>query len=343
MWEGFIGKQVRRCNRNLLITNVVLLAACAAIGALNFNYLSNWFRGTAPIDPQQIAQLRAADDLKRNFVSFDVPEIFESGVTEVETKDGKETGTTLSDFIIVPVGNKVLVVKTLPSQASSKHIEGQLIAMPADVDSEMRRGLTEEQNAAVLPFMLDAKDYRDDGWWLLGIGVPIILLCVWNLTKWMQRSSDPAASPIVKRLGGQQGVLTIGQQLDIEMIGGTEKFGAAVVSPSFLHAPYLYDSKIIPLEDLVWVHKKVTQRRVNFVPAGKTYEASLYMRNGQACSITGNETQVNGLLEKLANRYPWIIAGWTAELEATWKKNAAAVIAAVDERRAKAKGAGAGS
>lgn len=342
MWEGFIGKQIRRCNRNLLITNVVLLAACAGIGALNFNYLSNWFRGTAPIDPAQIAQLQSADQLQRNFVSFDVPEVFESGVTEVETENGKQTGTTLSDFVIVPVGNKVLVVKTMPSQASAKHIEGELVAMPGDVDAEMRKGLTQEQNAAVLPFMLDAKDYRDDGWWLLGLGVPLILLGVWNLVKWAQRNSNPAASPIVKRLGGEQRVMAIGQQLDIEMMGGTEKFGAAVVSPSFLLAPYLYDSKIIPLADLVWIHKKIIQRKVyGVVPAGKNFEALLYTRNGQATSITGKEDRVNALLEKLARQYPWIIAGWTGELEATWKKNAAAVVAAVDERRAKAKGAGA--
>ena len=341
MWEGFIGNQIRRCNRNLLITNVVLLAACVGIGALNFNYLSNWFRGTAPTDPAAIAQLRTADDLKRNFVSFDVPEVFESGVQEVETENGKETGTVLSDFVVVHVGSRALLVKTSPSQASSKHMEGELVEMPADVSSHMRQGLTAEESAMLLPFMLDTKDYRDNGWWLLCLGVPTILLCAWNLSKWAQRSSNPASSPVVKRLGGEQGVIKIGQQLDIEMMGGTEKFGAAVVSPSYLHAPYLYDSKIIPLADLVWIHKKITQRRVNFVPAGKTYEALLYTRNGQACNITGNEAQVNSLLEKLARQYPWIIAGWTAELEATWKKNAASIVAAVDQRRAQGKAAAA--
>lgn len=341
MWEGFIGNQVRRCNRNLLITNVLLLAACVGVGALNFNYLSNWFRGTAPVDPQQIAQLHSADDLKRNFVSFDVPEVFESGVQEVETENGKETGTVLSDFVVVHVGNRALLVKTSPSQASSKHMEGELVEMPADVSTHMRQGLTADENAMLLPFMLDAKDYRDNGWWLLCLGVPTILLGAWNLSKWAQRSGNPASSPIVKRLGGEPGVIALGQQLDIEMMSGTEKFGAAVVSPSFLHVPSVYDSHIVPLADLVWVHKKITQRRVNFVPAGKTYEALLYTRNGQTCNVAGSEAQVNSLLEKLARQYPWIIAGWTADLEATWKKNAAGVIAAVDERRAKAKGVGA--
>lgn len=342
MWEGFIGKQIRRCNRNLLITNVVLLVACALIGAANWKYLSNWFKGTAPTDPKQIAQLHSADELARNFVSFDAPEVFESGLREVETKNGRETGTTLAEFVVVPVGDHVLLVKTKPSMVSAKHIEGQLVTMPKDVDAEMRKGLTPEESAALLPFMLDAKDYRDDGWWMLGIGIPLIALAIWNLTKWAKRNSDPESSPIVKRLGGQQGVLTIGQQLDVEMMGGTQKFGAAVVSPSFLMRPSVFDSNIVRLEDLVWVHKKITQHRVNFVPAGKTYEALLYTRTGATCPVNGSEAQVNSLLETIATRFPWVIAGWTAELEATWKKNAAGVIAAVDQRRAQAKGAAAG-
>jgi hypothetical protein len=343
MWEGFIGQQIRRCNRNLLIWNVAILAGCAAIAALNFQYLSNWVKGTAPTDPQVIAKLRGPDELQRNFVSFDVPKVFESGMREEETENGRDTGRVTADFEVVWVGDKALVVKAAPGTTSVTHIEGELVAMPADLEAKLKQDLSAEDQAAILPFMLDAKDYRDNGWWLLGIGIPIVLLCVWNLAKWAKRSSDPASSPIVKRLGGEQGVLAIGQQLDIEMMGGTERFGAATVSPSFLLRPSVFDANIVRLEELVWIHKKVTQHRVNFVPTGKTYEVLLYTRKGTTCPVNGKEAQVNELLEKLASRYPWIIAGWSAELEATWKKNAAALIAAVDQRRGQAKGAAAGS
>ena len=42
MWENFIGQQIRRCNRNLLITNLLLLGA-AIMYASMIDYVGDWW------------------------------------------------------------------------------------------------------------------------------------------------------------------------------------------------------------------------------------------------------------------------------------------------------------
>jgi hypothetical protein len=77
----------------------------------------------------------------------------------------------------------------------------------------------------------------------------------------------------------------------------------------------------------------VTQRRVNGIPAGKSYAAQIWDRHGVCMTVVGSETLVNQALEVACQRAPWLLAGFSTELEKTWKSNRAAMIAAVDQRR----------
>ncbi len=42
MWENFIGQQIRRCNRNLLIANLLLLVAAIAYASM-IDYVGDWW------------------------------------------------------------------------------------------------------------------------------------------------------------------------------------------------------------------------------------------------------------------------------------------------------------
>jgi hypothetical protein len=42
MWENFIGRQIRRCNRNLLITNLLLLGAAITYASM-IDYVGDWW------------------------------------------------------------------------------------------------------------------------------------------------------------------------------------------------------------------------------------------------------------------------------------------------------------
>jgi hypothetical protein len=87
------------------------------------------------------------------------------------------------------------------------------------------------------------------------------------------------------------------------------------------------------IEDIVWAYKQVTQHRTNGIPTGKTYNAQFWDRHGVRITVSGKEPVVNQALEAVAQRSPWVLAGFSPELEKTWKQNRAAVIEAVEQRR----------
>jgi hypothetical protein len=341
MWDNFIGRQIRRANRNLLIVNVVILLIVGGVIAGNWKYLTNWFRGPAPIVAATLATVHSRNEMERFFVQFDVPEVLESGLQEQEEKNGHVERVT-ADFQVAWVGDKALVLKTKPN-ATSTHLVGALVDVPTDVMAALKKDLPPERQNVLLPFMLDTVEYRENGWWILGLCIPMFGLALWNLNKWSRRTSDPASHPMVKKIGGEQAVIQHGQQLDMEMMGGGEKFGAATLTANWVVVPYFFGTHLARLEDTAWVYKKVTKHSVNFIPTGKTYEAVLWGRNGVMTSVSGKEPQVEKLLQTIATRAPWVVGGFSAELDNAWKKDRAGFVAAVDQRRAKAKGVAAGA
>src|SRR5207248_698662 len=142
-------------------------------------------------------------------------EVFESGYQEVEQENGRTTGVK-ADFLITWVGDRALIVKAKPNSTGT-HLAGALVEVPSEVMAGLKKDLPAERQNVLLPFMLDTVDYRDNGWWILGLCVPMVALALWNLNKWSRRTSDPASHPMVKKIGGQQAVLQWGQQLDMEM------------------------------------------------------------------------------------------------------------------------------
>jgi len=50
MWDNIIGRHIRRTNRNLLLTNLALLAVLATVTLLNGRYLVNFLLGPFPAD-----------------------------------------------------------------------------------------------------------------------------------------------------------------------------------------------------------------------------------------------------------------------------------------------------
>jgi hypothetical protein len=312
-----------------------------AVIAGNWKYLTNWFRGPAPIVAATLATVHSPNEMERFFVQFDVPEVLESGLQEQEEKNG-HVERVLADFQVAWVGDKALVLKTKPN-ATSTHLVGALVDVPADVMAALKKDLPPERQNVLLPFMLDTVDYRENGWWILGLCIPMVGLALWNLNKWSRRTSDPASHPIVKAMGGQQAVIQHGQQLEMEMMGGGEKFGAATLTPSFLVVPRGFMTNITRLEDAAWVYKKITRHSVNFIPTGKSYEAVIWTRTGAMIGVAGKEPQIEQLLGTVATRAPWVVGGFSAELDNAWKKDRAGFVAAVDQRRAKAKGMAAGA
>jgi len=174
----------------------------------------------------------------------------------------------------------------------------------------------------------------EDGWWTLGIGSPFLSLAGWNLSKWKKRARDYTCHPICKRLACFGTVEQVIQQIEaailmnpVEKIAGVRLFGPWLFKPSILSLTCFY------VPDLVWVYRKVTTHSVNFIPVGQSSEAVLYDRYGFSSTTQARKRKVESLMTHIIQQCPWIVAGFSKDLENLWKSQRREFVAAVDERR----------
>jgi len=156
---------------------------------------------------------------------------------------------------------------------------------------------------------------------------------LWNLAMWLRYTRDFATHPIVKQLGGRDGLAMCGPQLEAEMHGGGMAYGKARLTPSWVMVTQPFGIRIARLDDLAWCYKKVTKHSVYFIPTGKSFELVLWPMQASMFTAPGKQEQVDGLLAAIAERAPWVVCGFSSELERGWKKDRKGFIAAVEQRR----------
>lgn len=338
MGEGYIAQQMRRANRNSLLFAGITFLLVAAATAAGWRYLYNCVRGPFSTDPFQLLTVNDPDTLQQYFITIPAGQPLDTGVGE-EKDDALQ-----AKFLAVVVGHRFLLVKA-PTGTPGKEFTGYLTTIPDDVRNKVvapTEATQAELHGAFLPIMLNASDsFREElyGATVLGGGLLLIAFLVLR----SNYSSDPANHPIMRRLAKLGPAPELAASIDQEMhTGQALNFGpSALLTPSWLLSPSTFSLKAVRLQDLVWFYKKVTQHRVNFIPTGKTYAVMLWDRNKTTYLIEmgRKEETGNALLQELVRRAPWALAGYSPDLNNLWQKDFRSVVAAVDERRARPRGA----
>jgi hypothetical protein len=349
MW---IENEARRTNRNLMITNGLIAAVILVIVGANYRYCVNFFLGCQPITAAELASLKSADQRWRNFVTVSGDKQANTGYRDIEKRVEKATGRVIStevkdEYIFLRVGgSEILLVKAPPGEGKLEY-SGELVPTPEQVQADLLRPFAAQEpdlGAKVLPFTLNAADYRSNGWVGLVIMAPLMLLALWNILKAVRRSSEPQSSPVWKALSAFGNAEQLSQQIEADMQpGGVRKYGKLLIGPQWMVRRSAFRTWVSPVGDLIWVYKKVTKHSVNFIPTGKTYSVILVGRHKQRTEEQMKEAAVNQLLMELTQRVPWALFGFDKNLEQAWRKNPQSVVAAVDERYQQYKSKAAGT
>lgn len=349
MWDNFIGRQIQRCNRNLLVANLMLLVVIISYATIRTRYLAGLLFRATEISNRELATLHDSNSRSGLIVRVNGDRLFDTGVQSVEqTLDSSNQvqSTKISaEYKILTVGEKLLLIKADPA-ASGTTFTGMMVPIPASVNESVVAPTIQDEpqlQGMFIPAMLDATDYANEGWWALGIGIPILLLSGWNLIKWKKRAWDYSCHPIYKRLSCFGSVADIVQQIETARLANpASKMAGVELSGPWLFSKTAFGFTCFHLPDSVWLYEKVTKHSVNFIPTGKSYAALLYDRYGYSTVIPAKQKEVAALMTHIVQQCPWIIAGFSKELESLWASQKDAFIAAVDKRRNEIpKGAGA--
>jgi uncharacterized protein DUF6709 len=326
---------VNRSNRTLFIVCLIGLAVVIIGIVMAQNYYYNVFSGPFPISKSQAFAINSLDGLSQYYVTLNLSskDVLDTGYQYVTTDNGVDHVDAY--YYAVRNGDHFLLVKS-QNPTSETQYTGGLIPLPADVQREVIGGLEKDDpgiSVQFLPFMLDAGNFKSDAYLGMAGAALIGAVCLFGLFLGIRRTSDASAHPIMKALKRYGEPDSVANQIDYEMGGSHQVVGNLHLTPNWVVWTSGLNYKAVRVSDVMWFYKLVTQHRTYGVPTRKTFTALIWDRYGVCLRIPNSESVVNGILQTLAQGAPTAVAGYSSEVEQTWKKNRAQFIAVVDGRR----------
>ena len=321
--------------RQALVWFVMFLAGLVFVIS-NYRYARNFVEGPFPLHAEDLTQITDADAAPNYYASVTSDKVVATGMQEITTTtdNGVETGKYVSaEYFAFLVGNRVLIVKSASKPAGPT--SGELKPFPADLSGQLFAGTDGQQlQSKTYPFYLDTEGFRYPGYWAIGIGGVFLALFVRFGGRAWKRWRDVGTHPVLKRVTEQWGDVTgVSVDAERELNGGVVySSGGVFVTNKYVIEKSFFRFNIFRFKDLLWAYKKVTQRRVNFIPAGKSYEAALIFYGGSE-RFSGPEAKIQEVLTFASNKAPWAVVGYSKEIADIFNKRTSEFCQAVEARR----------
>ena len=342
MWDNLIGKQIRRSTRNLLLWNSLILIGLLVAAVCTSGYWLNFFAGPFPLERNKLLQLRNAD-VNENFVTIDSDGAVDSGWREITTKKRRGVVTSRREtgkYLLVDIGDKWLIVKVdMDDPVQDKRRTGKLVNLPGQLGSDVVRNYVMATRMAapakpLLPMMLDTGNFRIGGWIALVIGVPVALVCAWNVLRAVRRFGNYDSHPLVKVLRRYGEPEEVAAQIEEQATGDdVEDVSGVTFTRSWLIRPTMFGIDLIHLGDAAWVYKTSTKHYTHGIPTGTTYGSVLCDIHGNSMTLQMSESKCDDFAAAVCSRVPWVLAGFDADLQQMWKKNKQELYDLVEQRR----------
>lgn len=255
---GFIAAQIARINRNYILVALGLAVVAGAIGWFGWTYLSAVALGPRKVSAQELASPQFQAD-PRSYKA--IIQVGGTGVRpafySARVRRGKSYGMLYCRLL--KVGDAQLIVEDW-GQSNSSTPAGQLRYVPADI---AQYASYYREAGAILPVMLDTREWREQGWMLLifGSACSIGTLAIAGLLLWW--SANPERHPVrraVVRLGDFDSVAL---QIDGEMQAASQSFGPVRLGQTMVAYTRAFAFDVVRVDNIVgarteWLRKGKT-------------------------------------------------------------------------------------
>jgi hypothetical protein len=313
----------------------LVLTAGLVFGALNIRYVTNFLNGPFPMGSAELDQVGDPAEASQYFVRVSGSRAFDTGIRQITTSERggvEESRRVSAEYYALQVGSRFLIVKS--SSGEPTVVEGRLAPTPSDLSRQLFD--TPEMQAArplVYPFYLDTDSFRFPGYCFIAASMVFLwLFCRKGIPAWL-RLQNPSSHPVVARVASWGDPIAVAAEIEREYrTPELPSLGDCTITGKYLVQDSVFAFDVVRLEDLVWAYKRVTKKRVNFIPAGKDYHAILICY-GAAIAVQGSEQQVDDVLRYASQRTPWAVFGYSADLEGLFKRQPQDLCLAVEARR----------
>lgn len=334
--DSWIARMCTVTSRRQFLAWLVAILAGIAFIALNARYVRNFVEGPFPANADDLMNVKDPDAAPNYYVSVASGKVFDTGIQEITTttENGVETGKYVSaGYYAVIIGDHALIVKS--ASKPLRAAVGELKRFPVDLSTQLFSGSDgQELRAAAYPFYLDTSGFRDAGYWSIAIGCLFLFLSVRFGGRAWRRWRDVSKHPVLARVTEQWGDL-LGASVDAERELSSAvayRSGGVFLTNKYLIEKTFFGFNIFRFDDMLWAYKKVTQRRVNFIPTGKSYEAVLIFYGGGK-RFSASEAKVHEVLAYASTKAPWAVIGYSKQIADVFKKHTADFCRQVEARR----------
>ena len=334
---NWMENKIRRASTMRIVLAVVVLVGVIGGLAANARYFKNYFKGAYAIPQSELFAAPSADALPRYWVKLNADEMIETGFQEitVRKKHGVERSRSVSaTYYVAAIGDRYLLVKAHDDKPLTA-LEGYLKAPSGKVDQQF---FNDPDIAKIrgqfLPMMLDTENFKSDG--QLGMGVAAIAalgaLIFGGIA--LGRYRNPGAHPAMKKLAAWGNPEDVAAAIESELnSGNTLKMKGFTFTPNYLVREQAMHFDVESLEEVLWAYKHVLSKKMYYViPAGKTISVKLNTLR-HTTEVIGKEEDVDAVLNFFANYRPWVLVGYSDELEKMYKKKRGEFAALVKQRR----------
>ncbi len=333
MQPTYLEKQVSRTNRNLFLIVLLFGALVVGLGAISRKAVVGLLEGARPVNQKFLNGISDLNALERDYVSLKGSRNIDAGYQATLVSDSGSRSFD-GEFHVLEIGGQYLIVRTPVKNDTRLSFTGLLQAFPENPGTQI---VADAEKAVpglkdkFYPFMLNASEKPD--LWLVGIFAAGLLVFLWYLVQWVRRSGNPERHPMM-RANAQHGTFAeINQAFESENANAI-KVGRVRMTDSWLLLQAFAGLSLTKVSEILWAYQKVTQHRTNGIPTGKSFAVVLKLRDGTERQLVMRKAQAEQMFENLAEQIPWMILGYTNDLNKLWSQDRAAFEAAVAERRA---------
>ena len=226
MADSFLQYQIKRCNRNFLVSNLILMVVVILICGGSFRTIHNYLNGPFEVEGEQLLSIVDPEEIYQFHVRFQAGTIVEPIAEQVEWMTAFQ-GMVRSDekavyeYSLAQLTDRFIIIRHNVDEPIDGMLEGALFRVPADVYGIANELVDGER--PVLPFMLDMTGaLQERARQIFYTVIPVLLFAAFNMIRALYRMMDRERHPIYKKLrtfgNADEAVLSINQEMSDEVI-----------------------------------------------------------------------------------------------------------------------------
>ncbi|SHI32412.1 hypothetical protein SAMN02745163_00006 [Clostridium cavendishii DSM 21758] len=232
-----------------------------------------------------------------------------------------------SRYVAIPLKNQVLIVVVAEKNINDKIYSGYFRTKKGDEITKINKNLLKQNDIELTgnlnDSILDCQSISIKEMLFSLFETVLVIGGIFLFFKYIRRLFDITRDPIYLKLEEFGFADSIIDEFDYDVfMKNSFKVGKAIYNDRWLVGIGAFDMKIVKLEEILWVYLGTIKHSINYIPTGKTYNMTVILDGGGKEGIKLSKKDVIILMEKLREKMPWILVGYTEEnIKIAFSKN----------------------